>query len=45
MGKEKSRSEEDRFKKPTNKNWICPNNHYSIETFIEAARYEIQEKV
>ena len=38
-------SEEDRFKKPTNKNWILTNNHYSIGTFIEATRSEIQEKV
>ena len=38
-------SEEDRFKKPTNKNWIPTNNHHSIETFIEATRNEIKEKV
>ena len=37
-------SEEDRFKKLTNKNWIPTNNHHSIETFIEAKHSEIQEK-
>ena len=37
-------AEEDRFKKPTNKNWIPTNNYHSIETFIEATRNEIQEK-
>ena len=34
----------DRFKKPTNKNWIPTNNHHSIETFIEATRNEMQGK-
>ena len=38
-------SEEDRFKKPTNKNWIPTNNHHSIGTFIEATHNEIKEKV
>ena len=38
-------SEEDRLKKPGNKNWIPTNNHQSIETFIEATRNEIKEKV
>ena len=37
-------SEEDRFKKQTNKNWIPTNNHRSREIFIEATRNEIQEK-
>ena len=37
-------SEEDKFKKPANKNWIPTNNQHSIETFIEATRNEIQEK-
>ena len=37
-------SEEYRFKKPTNKNWIPTNNHHRIEIFIEATRNEIQEK-
>ena len=37
-------SKKDRFKRPTNKNWISINNHHSKETFIEATRSEIQEK-
>ena len=35
----------DRFKKPTNKNGIHTNNHHNIETFIEATRNEIQDKI
>ena len=38
-------SEKDRFRKPTNENWIPTNNHHSIETFIQATRNEIKEKV
>ena len=38
-------SEEDRFKKPTNKNGIPTNNHHSIETFIEATYNETKAKV
>ena len=38
-------SEEDRLKKPGNKNWIPTNNHQSIETFIEDTCNEIKEKV
>ena len=38
-------SEEYRFKKPKNKNLIPAINHHSIETFIEATSFEIQEKV
>ena len=38
-------SEEYRFKKPKNKNLIPAINHHSIETFIEATRFEIQGKV
>ena len=37
-------SKKDRFKRPTNKNWIPTNNHHSKETFTEAIRNEIQEK-
>ena len=37
-------SEEDRFQKSTNKNWIPTNIHHSIETFIEATPNEIQNK-
>ena len=38
-------SEKDRFKIPTNKNWIPTNKHHNIEAFIEATRNEIQEKL
>ena len=37
--------EEDRFKKPTKKNWIPPSNHHSIEIFFETTCNEIQEKI
>ena len=33
-------TEEDIFRKPTNKTLIPNNNHHSIETFIEATRNE-----
>ena len=38
-------SEEYRFQKPKNKNWIPAINYHSIETFIEAKRSKIQEKI
>ena len=38
-------TEEDVFRKPTNKTWIPKNNHRSIETFIEATRNEINNEI
>ena len=35
---------EDIFRKPTHKTWI-PNNKYSIETFIEATRNDINNEI
>ena len=38
-------TEEEIFRKPTNKTWTPNNNHHSIETFIEATRNEINNKI
>ena len=38
-------TEEEIFRKPTNETWIPNNNHHSIETFIEATRNEINNKI
>ena len=38
-------SKEGRFIKPTNKNWITTNKHHNIETFIQATRNKIQDKI
>ena len=38
-------TEEDIFRKPTNKTWIPNNNHHSIETFIEATHNEINSEI
>ena len=35
----------DIFIKPTNKTWVPNNNHYNIETFIEATRNEINNEI
>ena len=33
-------TEQDIFRKPTNKTWVTNNNNHSIETFIEATHNE-----
>ena len=38
-------TEEDMFRKPANKIWVPNNNHCGIETFIEATRNEINNKI
>ena len=38
-------SEEDEFKKLTNKNWVTTKKHHNIETFIQAILNEIQDKI
>ena len=38
-------SEENEFKKLTNKNWVTTKKHHNIETFIQAIRNEIQDKI
>ena len=38
-------TEEDIFKKPTNKIWVPNNNDCCIETFIEATRNEINNEI
>ena len=38
-------TEEDIFRKPTNKTWVSNNNHHSVETFIEATRNEINNEI
>ena len=38
-------AEENIFRKPTNKTWVPNNKHHSIETFIEAARNEINNEI
>ena len=38
-------TEEDLFKKATNKIWVPNNNHCGIETFIEATRNEINDEI
>ena len=38
-------TEEDIFRKPTNKTWVPNNNYHSIETFIEAASHEINSEI
>ena len=37
-------TEEDTFRKPTNKTWVPNSSHHSIETFIEATRNEINNE-
>lgn len=36
--------EENRLRKPANKNWVPTNNHCSAETYIEATRNDVKEK-
>ena len=38
-------SKKGRFIKPTNKNWITANKHHNIETFLQATRNKIQDKI
>ena len=38
-------TEEDIFRKSTNRTWIPNNNHHSIETFIEATHNEISNGI
>ena len=38
-------TEEDIFRKPTNKTCVPNNNHHSTETFIEATRNEINNEI
>ena len=38
-------TEEGVFRKPTNKTWVPNNNHHSIDTFMEAARNEINNEI
>ena len=38
-------SEENIFRKPANKTWVPNDNHYNIETFIEATRNKINNEI
>ena len=38
----KSKTEEDIFRKPNDKTWIPPKNHHTVETFIEATNNEVK---
>ena len=38
-------TEEDIFRKPTNKTWVSYNNHHGIKAFIEATHNEIIMKL
>ena len=40
-----TKTEEDIFRKPTDKTWIPPKNHHTIETFMEAANNEIKKEI
>ena len=41
----KPKTEEDIFRKPTDKTWIPQKNHYTIDTFIEATNNEINQEI
>ena len=39
----KEQTEEEIFKKPTNKKWAPDKNHHTIKTFIEATKSGIKD--
>ena len=41
----KPKTGEDIFRKPTDKTWIPPKNHRTIEIFIEATNNEVNEDI
>ena len=41
----KSKTEEDIFRKPNDKTWIPPKNHHTVETFIEATNNEVNVEI
>ena len=41
----KPKTEEDIFEKSTGKTWIPPNNHHTIETFIQAANNVVNVEI
>ena len=41
----KPKTEEDIFRKPTDKTWIPPKNHHAIATFIEATNNKINKEI
>ena len=41
----KPKTESDIFRIPTDKTWVVPKNHHTIETFTEAKNNEIIEEI
>ena len=41
----KPKTEQDIFRKPTDKTWIPKKNHHTIETFVEATNSEINGEI